>query len=846
MELESSQSYANFRAWCPRKEVSIGVLHPIPWRYYDWGPKSYPEPIICLHSLIGSAESFYQQIISIASRGYRILSVQVPVYWTVAEFCDAFHSFLETIPHRRLHLYGAGLGGFLAMHYAARKPDRIASLVLTHSFLSTENLKLRIPYSAGVLRWLPDFLIRSTMRAILPKGRVTIDMANAAELAIGHTMACSRDVLASRLALSVTSSTVVNRVHIPETSITLIDSLDRQTNALQLSELTAAQFPNARRALLKTGGDFPYISVPDDINVHLIVHLRRNGADPVPDIPIPVPARPMVLPVATRRRRAERARRIGDSGRRDQSADVTEERQKRRVRSVEELEKEARAIIAADERSKIERHSFEIARLREFLPGRSDVYLAAVLDACEGSLDAAIANALDEQYDDDFYEELFTECLERIITRLREGDQGDKEGSEFSGDDKSGSTRDEEHNCAASEAEDSAIGAAHNLSKENEAEDVISSYKRRGGISEDPLGETSFLENTSKPLDSNEKKPDVEDVDKNAADGDIKVVLSPIPLSAHQKSDSTELRDDEPHDAQKTKQSPISAMSTVDLGVKTLHLNPEAAETPTKGEKVLVNGAKSEVDPDSAKRRDRQSRRKSFPQESDMTDAYVSSGKVGMRSRGPFVGRGPAPFNSAPTESGLSPGEAWVRMPPKKEEEDKGTGLEVEDKTYVSLSSGASLLDAKENPLGLPGDEESYSSRGYNVLPVLGNDGALGRDNQRSKSAGGTPTMSLPEKSGSLPKSPVLHSSGEALLGHSGRLVDVRAPAEPDEWERFRRGEVGLAGVIPVAPVAVERTLNNAFNSTDGEGGTENEDNEAARLREWRMSAQAASKNVHR
>lgn len=304
MELVASQSYANFRAWVPRNVFPIGVQHPRPWQYYDWGPRSYPEPILCLHSLIGSAESFFHQVISIAPRGYRILTVQIPVYWTVPEFCDAFHSFLEILNLRRIHIYGAGLGGFLALQYTTRKPEHIASIILTHSFLSTEHLNLDIPYSASVLRWLPEFLIRSTMRAILPKGRASLEMVNAAEFAIGHTMCCSRDVLASRMALSVASSSVISRVPIPQSHITLIDTLDRpSTQAIELSERTAEQLPNARRALLKSGADFPYLSVAEDINVHLVVHLRRHAPAPTAPMSIPPPARPRPLPSSAIRRR---------------------------------------------------------------------------------------------------------------------------------------------------------------------------------------------------------------------------------------------------------------------------------------------------------------------------------------------------------------------------------------------------------------------------------------------------------------------------------------------------------------------------------------------------------------
>lgn len=802
---------------------------------------------MCLHSLIGSAESFYHQIISIAPRGYRIISVQIPVYWTIAEFCDAFHSFLETIPHRRLHLFGAGLGGFLAMHYASRKPDRVASLFLTHSFLTTENLNLRISYSAAVLRWLPEFMVRTTMRAILPKGRVSLDMANAAELAIGHTMLCSRDALASRLALSVTSSTVVNRVHIPETSITLVDSLDRPANSLALSELTASQFPTARRALLKKGGDFPYISVPDEVNVHLIVHLRRNGADPISDVSVPVPARPMLMPVSTRRRRSELARQVSESENQDNEDEETEEKQTRKLRCVEELEKEAKEIIDAGEQSNIERYGYEIARLSEFLPGKSDVYISTVLESCEGSLDTAITNALEDHYNDTFYEVIYAEQLEKVIAELRQADLESPEDSILSEDDVCSDFLNEERiTSGASDTEDSSSTTASRQKQRGDNEDkgIASSYQRKDFVNADPLGETEFLLNYSKSIGSAEVgSNNDDDLDKGKAVGDGTVVLSSVPISPSDGIVSREEENDERRDSEKPADSPISEMATVDLGTDHTRLTDEAVKTRSKG--GTPNSGKSETEPDSANRQEQQRRRNTSPKVDVIVD-YVSSEKVGMRSRGPLVGRGPAPFNKVSVEGTLNPGEAWKRTALVKEEREDETGLGGKGKSQISLSSGASLLDATDNPLGLPGDDDSYAGRGFNALPGLVNVQKYGKETRGSKSMGGTPTMPFHEKPESaVQNTPVLALSGESLLGNSsGNIVNVRGPAETDEWERFRKGEDGIGEVVPVVAVPVERALNKTFEVADGD--KDEDKNGASRLRAWSMSAQAASKNVHR
>lgn len=44
----------------------------------------------------------------------------------------------------------------------------------------------------------------------------------------------------------------------------------------QLKEQLNERYPGARRAVLKTGGDFPFLSRPDEVNLYLQVFLRMH------------------------------------------------------------------------------------------------------------------------------------------------------------------------------------------------------------------------------------------------------------------------------------------------------------------------------------------------------------------------------------------------------------------------------------------------------------------------------------------------------------------------------------------------------------------------------------------
>ncbi|MEQ2234277.1 Maspardin, partial [Ilyodon furcidens] len=65
------------------------------WSLYDAGPKNIRCPIIFLPPVSGTAEVFFQQVLALTGWGYRVISLQYPVYWDLMEFCDGFRKLLD-------------------------------------------------------------------------------------------------------------------------------------------------------------------------------------------------------------------------------------------------------------------------------------------------------------------------------------------------------------------------------------------------------------------------------------------------------------------------------------------------------------------------------------------------------------------------------------------------------------------------------------------------------------------------------------------------------------------------------------------------------------------------------
>ncbi|XP_057976529.1 uncharacterized protein LOC131163794 isoform X2 [Malania oleifera] len=261
--------YVHFKSQVPLHKIPIGSKQ---WRYYDFGPKMVP-PLICLPGTAGTADVYYKQIMALSMKGYRVISVDIPRVWNHHEWIQAFEKFLDAIDVHHVHLYGTSLGGFLAQIFAQYRPRRVRSLILSNSFLDTHSFSASMPW-APVITWTPSFLLKRYVLTGIRDGPHEPFIADSVDFVVSQVETLSREDLASRLTLTVDAASV-GPLLLSDSLITLMDQLKDQ-----LSE----RYPGARRAYLKTGGDFPFLSRPDEVNLHLQLHLRRVGVEAQPDL----------------------------------------------------------------------------------------------------------------------------------------------------------------------------------------------------------------------------------------------------------------------------------------------------------------------------------------------------------------------------------------------------------------------------------------------------------------------------------------------------------------------------------------------------------------------------------
>ncbi|KMZ63900.1 putative Maspardin [Zostera marina] len=257
--------YVYFKSQVPLHKISIGTIQ---WRYYDFGPKDVP-PLICIPGVSETADVFYKQIMFLTVRGHRVVSIDIPQTSNENEWVQGFQKFLDVIGVYHVHLYGTGLGGFLAQCFAQNRPRQVKSLVLSNTFLKPPLYSTATPLSFS---WSPLFLLKRYILSAMPKGAHEPFIADSIDFVVGQIETLSKDDLASRLTLCA-YATPIGRILLPDYHITFLDTIDQSKSDSELYQ----RYPNSTLATLKSGGDFPFLSRPDEVNLHLQLHLRRVG-----------------------------------------------------------------------------------------------------------------------------------------------------------------------------------------------------------------------------------------------------------------------------------------------------------------------------------------------------------------------------------------------------------------------------------------------------------------------------------------------------------------------------------------------------------------------------------------
>lgn len=257
-------------------------------RYYDFGPsdgRARGVPMVLLPGLCATADSFYQQLLYLGPRGYRLVAVESDdALASVDEWVDALDGFLAFLGLGRVHLFGAQLGGFLAQMYAAARPHRVASLVLCNTFCDTAPFADANSVFVHTSGYLPAALLRRRVAAALAAPAASpLPAVRRAAAFMAHAVAQQPfAALHSKFVLNCTAAAVPVlppdaplRAAADGKCVTVIYTADDSGTAPPgTADDVLRHYPGARAAPVRAAGDFPYLACPDEVNLVLEVHMK--------------------------------------------------------------------------------------------------------------------------------------------------------------------------------------------------------------------------------------------------------------------------------------------------------------------------------------------------------------------------------------------------------------------------------------------------------------------------------------------------------------------------------------------------------------------------------------------
>jgi maspardin len=273
-ELSHSREYLSFRSSVPLKKVCVDGGTNKDWTIYDIGSKNIRCPLICLPPVSGRADIFFRQMLALSAAGSRVISVEYPAVWTCKEFCEGFTRLLDHLHLDRVHLFGASLGGFLAQKFAEHvcRVHRVQSIILCNAFIDTDIFDQSL--AAPTYWMLPAVVLKRMLLGNYERGNLDREVSDGVDFVVDCLDSLGQRDLAARLTLNCRSAAVETR-RLSGLPITIMDVNDCSALSPAVKETVYKAYPNARRAHLKTGGNFPYLSRSDEVNLHIQIHLRQ-------------------------------------------------------------------------------------------------------------------------------------------------------------------------------------------------------------------------------------------------------------------------------------------------------------------------------------------------------------------------------------------------------------------------------------------------------------------------------------------------------------------------------------------------------------------------------------------
>ncbi|EAN31490.2 Alpha/beta hydrolase family protein [Theileria parva strain Muguga] len=286
------EDYYEFKNKNAIKRVSDPVSE-LYWTYYEnynhkkstKADKNNPS-IILLHGICGTAGCYFYLFNKLSELGFRCISAQYPEYETPYEWISGFSHFLEYLNLYKPCVFGSDLGGFLLQLFVQSYPNLLSSIILCNSYRKTDDFSISPAFRevyGNLYMLLPHVILKNLYIEyyICPKTEDINERVELREQYAKEFMACELDHisasdLGSRITLQLTCDYVYNKDlnGFSQEKILLIETINNNIPH-NLKQDIKLWYSNSKVGYLKSGGDFPYLTRPDEIAIFIQVHMNN-------------------------------------------------------------------------------------------------------------------------------------------------------------------------------------------------------------------------------------------------------------------------------------------------------------------------------------------------------------------------------------------------------------------------------------------------------------------------------------------------------------------------------------------------------------------------------------------
>ena len=261
---------AEWSAFCAAHPFQTATLAGHSWRYVVAGRATAP-PVLLLGGALGRAEFAFQQILLLA-RDCRVLAPDYPAVATLGELTAGLVALLDREAVPRAHVVGGSFGGFMAQALLAHAPERVVSLVLSHTG-APDGRRRRV----GWLRGVPGPILRGLLRMRLGRTLAGADPFWRAHFA-RVVSSLSRAEIVSRAVLQAEFGQLPRSLGAWAGPVLLLSAADDPFLGPAAQSRLAARFPHATRHAFEGTGHAAALLEPETYAGQITAFVGRHAA----------------------------------------------------------------------------------------------------------------------------------------------------------------------------------------------------------------------------------------------------------------------------------------------------------------------------------------------------------------------------------------------------------------------------------------------------------------------------------------------------------------------------------------------------------------------------------------